>query len=193
MGDGTVTCDQHFITPKNYTVRDSGLHMTTIDSVLATLNRPILMVKMDVGGYEGHVFQGAVKTIIQACVPFIVFEFSYAWVKQSGGHADMLIESLSEAGDQFSFDYFQSAPFDPMVYFADPQVEQADLASIFCVHEDVLLPYSCTRLGLGTECIDCRPPRLRGQIAVPIGCTIEQPLCSGSDLTHAQTVSAQYR
>ena len=139
LGDGTVTCDQQFIAPENYTVQDSGLQMTSVDIVLATLDRPVLMVKMDVEGYEGHVFQGAVKTIIQARVPFIVFEFSYAWVKQSGRHPDMLIERLSEAGYQFSFDSFQGAPFDPVVYFADPEVEQADLTNIFCVHESMLL------------------------------------------------------
>ena len=138
-GDGTVSCDQNLHLSANYQIREPGMDMTTLDIVLADLHRPVFMVKMDVEGHEGHVFRGAANTILQAQVPYLMFEFSYAWVNKAEGHPDELLQSLVEAGYRFSFEAFYGAAFDPLVYYADPAVQESDaLPNIFCVHERML-------------------------------------------------------
>lgn len=139
LGDGTVSCDQNLRIPSNYYVRETSVNMTTLDIVLADLHHPVFMVKMDVEGHEGHVLQGATKTILQAQVPYLMFEFGYAWVKQSGGDPDGLLKSLVEAGYQFSFKKFYGKPFDPLVYYADiAKQESGDIPNIYCVHNKML-------------------------------------------------------
>ncbi|MCJ1241137.1 hypothetical protein MMC14_009141 [Varicellaria rhodocarpa] len=140
LGDGIVTCDANPVLPENYCVRDSAVKMTTLDIVLADLTAPILLVKMDVEGHEGHVFQGAIQTIFQAQIPYLMFEFSYEWVKDSGGQPDKLLQSLVEAGYHFSFESFHGTPFDPLIHYADPEMQQdkARLANLFCAHESML-------------------------------------------------------
>jgi len=139
LGDGTVTCDQHFLPPENYTVQDTGFQMTTVDTALADLSNPIVMVKMDVEGHEGHVFKGAERTIIEAHVPYLIFEFGYAWIERSGGYPQAFLARLVGAGYQFSFESFQGTTFDPLVYYSDPVVQQQDMIrNIFCVHERML-------------------------------------------------------
>lgn len=140
FGDGTVSCDQHLQLASTYHVREAGIDMKTLDIVLADLHHPVFMMKMDVEGYEGHVLQGATKTILQAQVPYLMFEFSYAWVKRAGGHPDNLLKALIEAGYQCSFDAFHGATFDPLVYYADPAAQESDaLPNIFCVHKKMLV------------------------------------------------------
>lgn len=140
FGDGIVSCDQNLHLETGYHVRETGMDMTTLDIVLADLHHPVFMVKMDVEGHEGHVLQGATKTILQAQVPYVMFEFSYAWVKRAGGHPDELLNNLVEAGYHFSFDAFHGATFDPLVYYADPAAQESDtLPNLFCVHEKMLL------------------------------------------------------
>lgn len=140
LGDGIVSCDQHLHLDPSYHVRETGMYMTTLDIVLADLHRPVFMVKLDVEGHEGHVLQGATKTILQAQVPYLMFEFSYAWVKRAGGHPDDLLNNLVEAGYHFSFDAFHGPTFDPLVYYADHAAQESDaLPNIFCVHENMLI------------------------------------------------------
>ena len=83
QGDGIVECNSDFVLPTNYSIRQSGLKMTTIDDVLGNVTQlqNIVMVKMDVEGYEGHVFQGAGKSTLDAHVPYVMFEFVYSWIK----------------------------------------------------------------------------------------------------------------
>lgn len=139
VGDGTVSCDQQLHMATGYHVREAGINMTTVDIVLADLHHPVFMVKMDVEGHEGHVFRGAIKTILQAKVPYIMFEFSYAWVKRAGGRPHELLELLVVAGYQFSFNAFHGATFDPLVHYADPAAQESEaLPNIFCVHEQML-------------------------------------------------------
>ena len=140
FGDGIVSCDQHLHLETGYHVRETGMYMTTLDIVLADLHHPVFMVKMDVEGHEGHVLQGATKTILQAQVPYLMFEFSYAWVKRAGGDPDDFLNNLVEAGYHFSFDAFHGATFDPLVYYADPAAQESDaLPNLFCVHERMLV------------------------------------------------------
>ena len=140
IGDGIVSCDQHLHLETGYHVRETGMYVTTLDIVLADLRRPVFMVKMDVEGHEGHVLSGATKTILQAQVPYLMFEFNYAWVKRAGGHPDKILNILVEAGYQFSFEAFHGAAFDPLVYYADPAAQESDaLPNIFCVHERMLM------------------------------------------------------
>ena len=149
VGDGTVTCEHPLHLSEGYSARETGLDMTTLDIVLADLHHPVFMVKMDVEGHEGHVLRGATKTILQAQVPYLMFEFNYAWVKQADGHPDELLQSLVEAGYQFSFQAFHGKTFDPLVYYADTaKQESRDLPNIFCVHKRML------RLGIERKRID---------------------------------------
>lgn len=139
LGDGIVSCDQDLHLASNYHVQETGIDMTTLDIVLADLHRPILMVKMDVEGYEGNVLRGATDIILQAKVPYLMFEFNFAWVKKAGGRPDDLLNSLVEAGYQFSFDAFHGALFDPLTVYANPvNQESGDLPLIYCVHERML-------------------------------------------------------
>lgn len=135
LGDGTVSCNQHFLAPDNYTIQGTGLHMTTVDTALADVPNPIVMVKMDVEGHEGHVFRGASASIIEARVPYIMFEFEYAWIEQSGGHPLALLTRLVDSGYKLSFESFQGMTFDPLVYYADPVLPLDVIRNIFCVHE----------------------------------------------------------
>ncbi|KAL3136086.1 hypothetical protein ABBQ32_007109 [Trebouxia sp. C0010 RCD-2024] len=139
LGDGIVSCDQNLHFPINYSAQETDIDVTTLDVVLADLHRPILMIKMDVEGHEGHVLQGATNTILQAQVPYLMFEFSFAWVKKNGGRPDYVLNSLMEAGYQFSFEAFHGASFDPSTVYADPaRQESSDLPLIYCVHKRML-------------------------------------------------------
>ena len=146
VGDGTVSCDQnlHLLQSspeKQYYVRQTGMEMTTLDIVLADLQHPVFMVKIDVEGHEGHVLRGATQTILQAQVPYLMFEFKYAWIKKAEGHPDKLLKSLVEAGYTFSFKAFHGKTFDPLVYYADPaklKQRSSDIPNIFCTHKRML-------------------------------------------------------
>ena len=151
VGDGTVSCDPNLHLSSNYHARQTSMDMTTLDIALSDLQHPIFMVKMDVEGHEGHVLQGATKTILQAQVPYIMFEFCYAWVKQAGGHPDAVLKSLVDAGYQFSFEEFYGKPFDPLVYYADvARQESPAFPNVYCVHKKMLnLGIERKRRGLG--------------------------------------------
>ncbi|KAL3131521.1 hypothetical protein ABBQ38_007824 [Trebouxia sp. C0009 RCD-2024] len=139
LGDGIVSCDQNLHFATGYSARETGIDVKTLDVVLADLHRPILVVKMDVEGHEAHVLQGATKTILEAQVPYLMFEFSFAWVEKNGGRPHYVLNSLVEAGYQFSFDDFHGAPFDPLTVYADPALqESSDLPLIYCVHKRML-------------------------------------------------------
>lgn len=140
LGDGIVSCDNSLVLPENYTVRTAGIEMTTLDIALSQLTQPILMLKMDVEGHEGHIFRGAMHKIFESKVPYVMFEFNYKWISDSEGYPYQLLSSLVEAGYQFSFERFHGEMFDPLLFYADPQVQQqADmLPNLFCVHERML-------------------------------------------------------
>ena len=145
VGDGMLSCDQnlHMLQSSSkdpeYHVRDAGMEVTTLDNVLVNLQHPVFMVKIDVEGHEGHVLQGATKTILQAQVPYLMFEFKYAWVRDAGKNPNDLLRSLVEAGYTFSFEAFHGKTFDPLVYYADPANQNSgDLPNIFCTHERML-------------------------------------------------------
>ena len=140
LGDGIVSCDVNLVLPQNYSVRTRGIEMTTLDIALSEVTQPILMLKMDVEGHEGHVFRGAMHTIFQVQVPYLMFEFNYKWVNDNGGHPYELLSSLVEAGYIFSFESFGGETFDPLLFYADTQAQQQSdmLPDLFCVHERML-------------------------------------------------------
>ena len=139
FGDGIVSCDQNLHFATSYHIQETDIDVTTLDTVLADLQHPILMMKMDVEGYEGHVLQGATNTILQAQVPYLMFEFSFAWVEKNGGRPDYVLNSLVEAGYQLSFDAFHGDSFDPAIVYADPDMQESnDLPLIYCVHKRML-------------------------------------------------------
>ena len=141
QGDGIVECNSDFVVPANYSIRQSGAKMTTIDVVLGEQTQPqnIMMVKMDVEGYEGHVFQGAVKSTLDAHVPYVMFEFVYSWIKSKGGQPDALLAKLAQEFYQCSFESFHGVFFDTLAFFSLPESQQGGVVrNIYCVHASML-------------------------------------------------------
>ena len=139
LGDGLVTCKDNFTLPDNYAVKQSGVAVTTIDDVLKGNTSNIIMVKIDVEGYEGHVFRGGGKTILEAHVPYLLFEFSYAWVQRNEGQPHALLARLVQEGYRCSFESFHGDPFNPLVFYAAPGAQTDNIIrNIFCAHASML-------------------------------------------------------
>ena len=102
VGDGHVKCvekESDLQIPHDYSIR-GRIPVRRLDDVINIAEQGInvVVVKMDVEGYEGNVLEGGTKFFLESDISIITTEFVPKWIKDKGGDPDEFKRKFSSAG-----------------------------------------------------------------------------------------------
>ena len=102
VGDGHVKCvekESDLQIPHDYSIR-GRIPVRRLDDVINIAEQGInvVVVKMDVEGYEGNVLEGGTKFFLESGISIITTEFVPKWIQNKGGDPDEFKRKFSSAG-----------------------------------------------------------------------------------------------
>ena len=102
VGDGHVKCvekESDLQIPHDYSIR-GRIPVRRLDDVISVAEQgmKVVVVKMDVEGYEGNVLEGGTKFFLESDISIISTEFVPKWIKEKGGDPEEFKRKFSSAG-----------------------------------------------------------------------------------------------
>ena len=140
-GNGMVICDDNKNNLNNKNLgkmfkKNSEVEITTLDSFKPYLsNKNIVLMKIDVEGYEYEVLKGGKELITKYHVPFVALEFSPGYLKEVGSEPRELAQFFVDNGYKISLKGFLSKEFisvDELLNRAGIQV------NCYFIHDSIL-------------------------------------------------------
>ncbi len=99
-GDGHTLCgdtESDIHVEPNYSVRGK-IVTKRLDDIASTEGKNVVLVKMDVEGYESHVVEGGRSFLLDSKIPYIISEFVPEWMTKYGGDPERMINRFYDAG-----------------------------------------------------------------------------------------------
>jgi len=99
-GDGHTLCgksESEIKVPSDYSIRGKII-TKRLDDVVSSEGKKIVLVKMDVEGYEANVVEGGRSFLLDSKIPYIVTEFVPQWIREKEGNPERMMERFYDAG-----------------------------------------------------------------------------------------------
>ena len=109
IGDEIIFCDKNETIPQNY-IKDGKTYLTVLDKYVTFLTyNNLALIKIDVEGNEGKIFEGGIRLITKYHVPFIFMEFNKASLKSHGSDPKNFLELFENNGYKFKkYNFFDN-------------------------------------------------------------------------------------
>ena len=99
-GDGHTLCgekESDIHVQPGYSIRGK-IVTKRLDDIASTEGKTVVLVKMDVEGFESHVVEGGRDFLLNSNIPYIVSEFVPEWMTKYGGDPERMMKRFYDAG-----------------------------------------------------------------------------------------------
>lgn len=127
IGDAIVKCDNNPFF-RDDIINDGEIILTKLNNYLPFIKeKNLLLIKIDVEGSEGKVFEGGDELITKYHVPFIFMEFTQSLLKLQGTDSKKFLQIFVNNGYKISpFDFFDPKNY-TLDYIINSYIEQKNL------------------------------------------------------------------
>ena len=135
IGDGWVFCDKNQTIP-SHLKKTGEAQLTRLSNYYPFFsNKNIALIKIDIEGSEGKVFEGGIELISKYHVPFILLEFTPDSLKEHGTNPREFLNLFETNGYKFSKLNFLSKSF---VSVDQIMLRTKGLSYLYVVHSSIL-------------------------------------------------------